>query len=99
MSKSQIYTAIAEKTGLTRKQVGTVLNELDSLIERSVTKRGVGEFTIPSMLKITTVKKPARRARKGINRFTGEETMFKAKPASTVVKMRALKKLKDAANS
>ena len=66
---------------------------------RSIKKRGVGEFTIPGILKITTVKKPARKARKGINPFTGEETMFKAKPASIAVKVRPLKKLKEFAAS
>ena len=80
---------------MTRKQVGDVLEELEVLIERSVKKRALGEFTIPGLMKITTVKKPATKARKGINPFTGEETMFKAKPASVAVKVRPLKKLKD----
>ena len=99
MTKSQIVASIAESTGLSKKQVGAVMDEMDSLIERSVKKRGVGEFTVPGMLKITTVKKPARKARKGINPFTGEETMFKAKPASIAVKVRPLKKLKEFAAS
>jgi nucleoid DNA-binding protein len=79
--------------------VGSVIEEMDSLIERSIKKRGIGEFTIPGMMKITTVKKPARKARKGINPFTGEETMFKAKPASIAVKVRPLKKMKEFASS
>ncbi|MEX1666812.1 MULTISPECIES: HU family DNA-binding protein [Zhongshania] len=95
MTKTQILTEIAENTNLTRKQVGEVLEELEVLIERSVKKRALGEFTIPGLMKITTVKKPATKARKGINPFTGEETMFKAKPASVAVKVRPLKKLKD----
>jgi nucleoid DNA-binding protein len=95
MTKTQILTEIAENTNLTRKQVGDVLEELEVLIERSVKKRALGEFTIPGLMKITTVKKPATKARKGINPFTGEETMFKAKPASVAVKVRPLKKLKD----
>ena len=95
MTKTQILTEIAENTNLTRKQVGDVLEELEVLIERSVKKRALGEFTIPGLMKITTVKKPATKARKGINPFTGEETMFKAKPASVGVKVRPLKKLKD----
>ena len=99
MTKSQILSSIAESTGLTKKQVGAVMDEMDSLIERSIKKRGAGEFTIPGMMKITTVKKPARKARKGINPFTGEETVFKAKPASIAVKVRPLKKLKEAASS
>ena len=95
MTKTQILTEIAENTNLTRKQVGDVLEELEVLIERSVKKRPLGEFTIPGLMKITTVKKPATKARKGINPFTGAETMFKAKPASVAVKVRPLKKLKD----
>ena len=99
MTKGQIVTSIAESTGLSKKQIGSVMDELDSLIERSIKKRGAGEFTIPGILKITTVNKPARKARKGINPFTGEETMFKAKPASIAVKIRPLKKLKEFAAS
>lgn len=94
LSKSQVLTQISESTELTRKQVAAVFDELESLIERSIGKKGLGEFTVPGLLKITTVKKPARKARKGINPFTGEETVFKAKPASVAVKVRPLKKLK-----
>jgi nucleoid DNA-binding protein len=99
LTKSQIVASIADSTGLTKKQVGEVMDDMHSLIERSIKKRGVGEFTIPGILKITTVKKPARKARKGINPFTGEETVFKAKPASIAVKIRPLKKLKEFAAS
>ena len=99
LTKSQIIGSVAETTGSSKKQVGEVMDEMHSLMERSIKKRGVGEFTIPGILKITTVKKPARKARKGINPFTGEETMFKAKPASIAVKVRPLKKLKEFAAS
>ncbi len=99
MTKSQIIASVAESTDLSKKQIGLVMDEMYLLIERSLKKRGVGEFTVPGMLKITTVKKPARRARKGINPFTGEETVFKAKPASIAVKIRPLKKLKEFAAS
>lgn len=99
MTKSQILANIADSTGLTKKQVGAVMDEYESLIERSIKKRSVGEFTLPGLMKITTVKKPARKARKGINPFTGEETTFKAKPASIAVKVRPLKKLKEFAAS
>jgi len=99
MTKSQILTSIADSTGLTKKQVSAVMDEYETLIERSIKKRGVGEFTLPGLMKITTVKKPARKARKGINPFTGEETIFKAKPASIAVKVRPLKKLKEYASS
>ncbi|MCB1675202.1 MAG: HU family DNA-binding protein [Halioglobus sp.] len=99
MTKSQIVASLADSTGLSKKEVGSVMDELHNLMERSIRKRAVGEFTIPGILKITTVKKPARKARKGINPFTGEETTFKAKPASTAVKIRPLKKLKEFAAS
>jgi nucleoid DNA-binding protein len=99
LTKSQIVASVADSTGLSKKQIGSVMDELHELIERSIKKRGVGEFTIPGILKITTVKKPARKARKGINPFTGAETMFKAKPASIAVKIRPLKKLKEFAAS
>ena len=99
MTKSQIVAGIAENTGLSKKQVVSVMDEMDTLIERSIKKRSIGEFTIPGMMKITTVKKPARKARKGINPFTGEETVFKAKPASVAVKVRPLKKMKEFATS
>jgi len=99
MTKSQIVASLADSTELSKKQVNAVLDELNTLIERSIKKRAVGEFTIPGVMKITTVKKPARKARKGINPFTGEETVFKAKPASIAVKVRPLKKLKEYAAS
>jgi nucleoid DNA-binding protein len=99
MTKSQIVASIAESTDLSKKQVAAVMGEMEILIERSIKKRSIGEFTIPGMMKITTVKKPARKARKGINPFTGEETMFKAKPASVAVKVRPLKKMKEFAAS
>ena len=95
MTKSQILNAISESTELSRSQVAAVLDGLEDLMARSVAKRGVGEFTVPGLMKVMTVKKPAVKARKGINPFTGEETMFKAKPASIAVKVRPLKKLKD----
>jgi nucleoid DNA-binding protein len=96
-NKSQILNELAERTELSRKQVSSVLDELSVLIERHVKKRAVGEFVMPGLFKIQTVRKPATKARKGINPFTGEETVFKAKPARTVVKIRPLKKLKEMA--
>ena len=99
MTKSQIVASLADSTDLSKKQVNAVLDELNTLIERSIKKRSVGEFTLPGLMKITTVKKPARKARKGINPFTGEETTFKAKPASIAVKVRPLKKMKEFAAS
>ena len=96
-NKTQILNQIAENTELSKKQVQSVLDELSDIIEGHVKKRACGEFVLPGLLKITTVKKPATKARKGINPFTGEETVFKAKPASTAIKVRPLKKLKEMA--
>jgi nucleoid DNA-binding protein len=93
-NKTQIADEISSAIGLARKQVNSVLELLANVIERHVSKGGPGEFVLPGLLKIQTVRKPATKARKGINPFTGEMTTFKAKPARTIVKVRALKKLK-----
>lgn len=95
MTKAQLLSAIAEDTGLTRRQITDVMDSLGSQIQRHIKKRGPGTFTLPGLLKIKTMRKPARKARKGVNPFTGEETTFAAKPAHTVVKVQALKGLKD----
>jgi nucleoid DNA-binding protein len=97
MTKTAMMTTIAEQTGLSKKDVAAVFESLSGIIEGHVKKNGAGTCTIPGLMKIKTVRKPAVRARKGINPFTGEETMFKAKPARTVVKIQPLKKLKDMA--
>ncbi len=94
-SKSQLQTEISEATELSKKQVASVLEELAGILERHVKARAVGEFTLPGLMKVRVVRKPATKARKGINPFTGEETVFKAKPARNVVKIKPLKKLKD----
>ncbi|WP_185906580.1 HU family DNA-binding protein [Teredinibacter haidensis] len=96
-SKTQILTQIAESTELPKKDVSAVLDQLTDIIEGHIKKRACGEFVMPGLFKIVTVKKPARKARKGINPFTGEEAMFAAKPASIQVKLRPLKKLKEMA--
>lgn len=98
MTKSQMITQISDKTGITKKDVNGVLDELTEIMEGHLKKRGgAGQFTMPGLFKAVTQKKPATKARKGINPFTGEETTFAAKPARTVVKVRPLKKLKDMA--
>ena len=94
-TKSEILNNIAESAELSRKEVSRVLDGLMAEIGKSVGKRGAGQFSIPGVCKITVVRKPATKARKGINPFTGEEQMFKAKPARNVVKIRPLKNLKD----
>ena len=94
-SKAEIMASIAETTELNRKQVASVFDALNGLIQENLKPRGPGTFSVPGLMKIVVNKKPATKARKGINPFTGEETMFKAKPASKVVKVRPLKNLKD----
>jgi nucleoid DNA-binding protein len=86
---------IADQTGLTKKDVGSVFEALSGLIKRDLKKNGPGIFSVPGLMKIKVVRKPATKARKGINPFTKEETVFKAKPARNVVKIVALKALKD----
>lgn len=93
-TKSEILNNIAADTDLTRKEVAAVLTSLEGLIAKELKPRGAGSFHLPGLLKIKVIKKPARKARKGINPFTGEEMMFKAKPASKGVKVLPLKGLK-----
>ena len=94
-TKSEILNHISDDTELSRKQVSAVLDSLAGLIEKNVKARGPGFFNLPGLLKIKVIKKPATKARKGINPFTGEEAVFKAKPARKVVKVLPLKGLKD----
>ncbi|MEW5854816.1 MAG: HU family DNA-binding protein [Myxococcota bacterium] len=95
-TKSQVLTDLATATGLSRKQVASVFDNLASIIKQDLSGRGgPGIFTLPGLLKLRLVRKPAVPARKGINPFTKEPTTFKAKPARNVVKASALKALKD----
>jgi nucleoid DNA-binding protein len=95
-TKSEIYARIAADTGLTRRDIAAVFDSLHGQIKKNLGGRGApGAFTIPGLMKLRVVKKPARKARKGKNPFTGEEMTFKAKPATKVVKVTALKGLKD----
>lgn len=98
MTKTALYSAIADETELTKKDVAKVFDALADVINGHIKKGAAGTFTLPGLMKVKTVRKPATRARKGINPFTGEETIFKAKPARTVVKVLPLKKMKDMAN-
>ena len=97
LTKSGLGSHIAESTGVAAKDVRAVLASLEGAVHGSISKKGVGSFTLPGLLKITSVKVPAKPKRKGINPFTKEEQWFAAKPASVKVKVRPLKKLKDAA--
>jgi nucleoid DNA-binding protein len=95
-TKTQILQTIAEETELTRKQVAAVFDSLGNLIQRHMQRRGSGEFSIPETgVKIRRVRKPARKSRMGRNPATGESIKIPAKPASTVIKVAALKALKD----
>ena len=98
LSKSQVLEALAEDSGMSKSEVKKVWGSLERLIEASICDQGYGQFTLPGLMKVTTVRRPAIKARRGINPFTKEETWFKAKPASTGVRIRALKKMKGFAN-
>jgi nucleoid DNA-binding protein len=98
LSKSQMFEALAEDSGVTKSEVKKVWGSLERLIEASICERGYGQFTLPGLMKVTTVRRPAIKARRGINPFTKEEIWFKAKPATTGVRIRALKKMKGFAN-
>jgi nucleoid DNA-binding protein len=95
MTKSAMMGAIADDTGLAKKEVAAVFDSLATVINGHLKKGGAGTCTVPGLMKIKTVRKPATRARKGVNPFTGEEMMFKAKPARNVVKILPLKNLKE----
>ncbi len=95
MSKSEIVSGISDATGLTKKQVSSVFEAMNGQIKKSLGRSGPGIYMVAGLMKIILVRKPATKAHKGINPFTKEETMFKAKPARNVVKIRPLKNLKD----
>ena len=95
MTKTEIIAALAETADIDKQQVTRVLDGLAGLIKKSLADDGPGVFTIPGLMKVTAVHKPATPEREGINPFTKEPTVFKAKPASKTVKVRPLKALKD----
>lgn len=97
LTKSGLVAHIAQVSEVSAKDVRAVLAALEGAIHGSVSKKGAGQFVMPGMFKITATKVPAKPKRKGINPFTKEEVWFAAKPASTKLKVRPLKKLKDAA--
>lgn len=92
-TKSEVFTHISQQTELSRKQVGSVFDSLNELIRKNLRSGGI--FTVPGLLKLKVVKKPATKARQGVNPFTGEKMTFKAKPASKKVKALPLKGLKE----
>lgn len=94
LTKSEILAHIAESTELSKKQVASVLDALSDEIKAALGKKGPGVFAVPGLLKIVVIQKPATKARKGINPFTKEPTVFKARPARKVIKVRPLAALK-----
>jgi nucleoid DNA-binding protein len=94
LTKSGILNELSQNTGWARKQVATMLDELENLIGRHIRKGGIGEFTLPGLLKVRAVQRPATPQRMGRNPATGEEIVIPAKPASVRVRVSALKRLK-----
>jgi nucleoid DNA-binding protein len=94
-TKSAMFQQLADKTGLTRKQVAEVFDALTGFIEQELGKKGAGVVTIPGLLKISRKEKPATKERQGVNPRTGDPMTIAAKPKSTVVRARALRALKD----
>jgi nucleoid DNA-binding protein len=94
-TKSEIVRYLAEVSEIPHKQAAGILHSFYDLIEAHLGKKGPKSFVLPGFAKFVVIKKPARKARKGVNPFTGEAMMFKAKPAKNVIKIRPLKKLKD----
>ena len=99
LTKSALVAHLAEAANVAAKDVRALLAALESAIHASISKKGARVFVLPGLLKITVTNVAAKPARKGINPFTGEATTFKAKPATVKVKVRPMKKLKDAATS
>jgi nucleoid DNA-binding protein len=95
MTKTEMIAVLAESTGLTKNQVVSLFDELAKLIKKELGEEGAGTINISNLLKIKVVRKPATPERKGINPFTKEETVFKAKPAKNVVKLVPLRGLKE----
>ena len=97
-NKSQIINTIACRSCISKKDVGKIMDTLFEIISAHLKKRsGVGEFTLPNVAKFKIINKPATKARQGVNPFSGEKMTFAAKPARNLVKVRALKKIKDVA--
>ena len=96
MNKSQFVSALAEKSGLDKKQATSALDTLNTMVAQQLGKQGPGEVLIPGLLKLSVVEKPATPKHEGINPFTKEPMTYKAKPARKVIKVRTLKALKDA---
>ena len=97
LSKSALVARLSEQSGVEAKNVRAVMAALEQTFAGAIHKKGVGQFTLPGLLKVTSQAVAAKPKRKGVDPFTKEERWFAAKPASVRVKIRPLKKLKDAA--
>jgi nucleoid DNA-binding protein len=96
-NKTSLAAHLAATSGMDVKAVRSVMAALESTMLAAVHKKGAGEFTLPGIVRVAVQQVPAKKARKGIDPFTKEERVFKAKPASVKLKARFFKKLKDAA--
>lgn len=96
MNKSQFVAALAEKSGLDRRQAASALDAINAIVAEQLGRQGPGEVLIPDMLKLSVIDKPATPEREGVNPFTKEPMTYKAKAARKVIKVRPLKALKDA---
>jgi nucleoid DNA-binding protein len=94
-TKAEIFSTLAEKTGLSKKEVSSVFAAMSDLVGRELGKKGPGLFIVPGLLKLKVVRKPATKAKQGVNPFTKEPMTIKAKPARNVVKAVPLKSLKE----
>ena len=97
LTKSEVLASLAETTGLSRKDVASIFDALSELIKKNVGKKGPGMFVIPGLMRIMVIQKPATKAHMGINPFTKQEQMFKARPARKVIRVRPLKALREMA--
>ena len=94
-NRAEVYTTLAETTGLSKKEVTAVFSALGALIAKELGKKGPGQFIVPGLLKLKVVRKPATKSRPGTNPFTGEPMTIRAKPAHNVVRVLPLKALKE----
>ena len=97
MGKTGLISHIAQHSGVEPKAVKAVMASLEATVLASVNKKGLGAFTLPGLMKVSVVNVPAKKKRRGIDPFTKVEREFAAKPATVKIKVRALKKVKDAA--
>jgi len=94
-TKSEVLATISDHVGISKKEAAQVFDIMGEMIEKDLKKTACGSFNVPGMMKVSVKRKPATKARKGVNPFTKEEMVFKAKPARNVIKVRPLKGLKD----